>query len=347
MKAEWKIFLENAGAEFDKQTLGSFGNTERERRAALGGDVMCDLSQYKTLAIVGEDAKKFLQGQVINDTSLLDENHSQLSGFCTPKGRLISSFRLFEQQASLFAILPEALFEKTMNQLNLYVLRAKVQLGDASNALIQIGVSGKKAEEQLKDYLGAVPENVNEVFNNDKLIAIKITEHRYHVLSDLENCTKLWNHLDVHCTPVGSQHWELLNIRDGLPEITENTSEAFIPQMVNLDALGAVSFTKGCYTGQEIIARTHYLGKQKRRMYRLQINSDTEPKTGDELATDLSTDSQYVGTIVTVQPDTNNGYEALAVIQIKSAETEKLHLKNVESKINILELPYTIEEKNN
>ena len=108
MKAEWKIFLEDAGAEFDKQTLVSFGNTERERRAALGGDVMCELSRYKILAIVGEDAKTFLQVQAINDTSLLDDNHSQLSGFCTPKGRLISSFRLFEQETSVFAIIPEA-----------------------------------------------------------------------------------------------------------------------------------------------------------------------------------------------------------------------------------------------
>ena len=345
MKAEWKIFLEDAGAEFDKQTLVSFGNIERERRAALGGDVMCELSRYKILAVVGEDAKTFLQGQAINDTSLLDDNHSQLSGFCTPKGRLISNFRLFEQETSLFAIIPETLFETTLNKLNLYVLRAKVQLGDASNALIQMGVSGEKAEDQLKDHIGSLPENVNDVFQKDNIIAIKIAEHRYHLLSDFENCKTLWNHLDVHCTPVGNQHWELLNIRDGLPEITENTTEAFIPQMINMGELGAISFTKGCYTGQEIVARTHYLGKQKRRMYRLLINSDTAPEAGDDLATDTSTDSQYIGTIVSAQPDAANGYQALAVVQINSAETEKLHLKHIESEIEILELPYSFEEK--
>ena len=345
MNAEWKTFLENAGAEYDKETLVSFGNIERERRATLGGDVMCDLAQYKILAIVGEDAKTFLQGQVINDTNLLDDNHSQLSGFCTSKGRLISSFRLFEQQSSLFAVIPESLFEKTLTQLNMYILRAKVQLGDASESLIQLGVSGEKAAEQLKDYLGSLPENVNDVFQNDKLIVIKIADQRFHILGDLESCKTLWQNIDVHCTPVGNQHWSLLNIKDGLPEITEDTTEAFIPQMVNLNSLGAISFTKGCYTGQEIVARTHYLGKQKRRMYRIHIKSDAEPKAGDDLATETSTDSQYIGTIVSAQPDAGSGYQALAVIQIKSAETETLHLKNVESEIEILELPYSIIEK--
>lgn len=345
MITEWKTFLENAGAEYDEQTLVSFGNTERERRAALGGDVMCELSRYKILAIVGEDAKTFLQGQVTNDTELLSDSHSQLSGFCTSKGRLISSFRLFEQQKSLFAILPESLFDKTLEQLSFYIVRAKVQLGDASDSLIQIGASGKKAEQQLKGHLGSLPEKVNDVFQNDNLIVIKVADQRYHILGDLESCKILWNHLDVHCAPVGNAQWELLNIRDGIPEITVDTTEAFIPQMVNMGALDAISFTKGCYTGQEIVARTHYLGKQKRRMYRLRINTDAEPKAGDDLATDTSTENQYIGTIVSARPDGGNGYQALAVIQIQSAESERLHLKNVESEIEILELPYSFEEK--
>ena len=345
MNTAWQEFLTSNGAEYENQTLSSFGNLERERRATLGGDIMCDLSHYKILAAVGEDAKTFLQGQLTNDTALINDNSSQISGLCTAKGRLISNFRLFQSESNLFAILPEDLFEKTLSTLQPYILRANVQLGDASDALVQIGISGERATQQLKEHIGELPANPNAVTTHQSLIVIKISEHRYHVLGDMDDCKTLWSHLDVHCTPVSSQLWQLLNIRDGLPEITEKTSEEFIPQMINMDAIDAISYTKGCYTGQEIVARTHYLGKQKRRMYRLHIKTDSQPQTGDELATDTSTGSQYTGTIVTVQSEAGGGgYEALAVVQIKSMETEKLRLKGVESEIELLKLPYSTDK---
>jgi hypothetical protein len=106
-----------------------------------------------------------------------------------------------------------------------------------------------------------------------------------------------------------------------------------------------VSFEKGCYTGQEIVARTHYLGKQKRRTYRIKITSDTAPKAGDQLATDTSTENQYTGTLVSVYQTAENEFQALAVIQIKSAESEKLKLKDADAEITVLELPYSLAEK--
>ena len=342
MIADWQQFLQSNGAEFDGGTLVSFGNEDRERRATLGGDIMCDLSQYKLLAIMGSDAREFLQGQLTNDINQLSPERSQLSGFCTPKGRLISNFRLFQHDQTIFAVIPEDLFEKTQSQLQLFVVRSDVQMGDASSALIHIGVSGDKAGEQLRDQLGDLPQAVNQVLQHDRYIVIKVADKRYEVFGNVEDCKTLWQNLDVHCSAVGNQHWNLLNIRDGIPEITQATSEAFVPQMVNMDALGAINFEKGCYTGQEIVARTHYLGKQKRRMYRIHITTDTPPAAGDELATETSTENQYTGTLVTVQADVGTGYEALAVIQIKSAEKEKLKLKDAESAIDLLDLPYSL-----
>lgn len=342
MIADWHNFLQSNGAEFEHDTLISFGNTERERRATLGGDIMCDLSQYRLLAIQGADARTFLQGQLTNDVDQLTPDKSQLSGFCTPKGRVISNFRLIQNGATVFAIIPADMFEHTLSQLQFFVVRSDVQMGDATAALIHFGVSGARAAEHLQDQLDSLPTETNDVLQHEKFMVIKISDNRYEVFGNLEDSKTLWQHLDVHCTAVGNRHWDLLNIRDGIPEITKATTEAFVPQMLNMDALGAINFDKGCYTGQEIVARTHYLGKQKRRMYRLQIECDVEPAAGDELATDTSTDNQYTGTLVTVQPDAGNGYEALAVIQIKSAEAGKLRLKQDESVIEILGLPYQL-----
>ena len=130
-----------------------------------------------------------------------------------------------------------------------------------------------------------------------------------------------------------------------MPFIDSDTREEFVPQMANMELINGVSFEKGCYTGQEIVARTHYLGKQKRRTYRIKIISDTPPKAGDQLATDTSTENQYTGTLITVYQTATNEYQALAVIQIKAAESEKLKLKDADAEIRVLELPYPLEDK--
>ncbi len=343
MTQDWKTFLQANGAEFENEQLVSFGNIDLERRAAVGGDVMCDLTQsYSLLAIQGEDARTFLQGQLTNDIEKLSPLQSQLTGFCNPKGRLIANFRLIQNGDTIFAIIPQDMFDATLQQLQKYVVRAQVVMGNASDALAHIGASGDKAAEQLQSHLGALPENLHDVLQHDKFLTIKVGDFRYQVFGALDDCKALWQHLDVQCAAVGAQHWQLLNIRDGIPEITAPVSEAFVPQMVNMDLIGAVSFDKGCYTGQEIIARTHYLGKQKRRMFRIKLLCDAQPKVADELATDTSTENQYTGTLVTAQPAIDNGYEALAVIQIQAAENETLRLKGVESEIEILPLPYKV-----
>lgn len=345
MNNDWKVFLESNGAEFVDTQSYDFGNDERERRAALGGGTMCYLPQYKLLAIQGADAKSFLQGQLTSDLDLLTPQLSQLCGFCTPKGRLISNFRLFQHGDTVFAIIPTGVFETTLTQLQHFVVRSNVQMGDATEALIHIGAQGEKITSELIEHVGKLPEQVHGVLQHENYIIIKISEHRYEIFCNLQDAKTLWQYLDVQCTAVGNANWEMRNIRDGIPEITASTTEAFVPQMVNMDIIEAISFTKGCYTGQEIVARTHYLGKQKRRMYRIHIVCDHTPKAGDELATETSTANQYTGTLVNVQADAINGYEALAVIQIKSAENETLKLKNADSEITVLDLPYSLDKE--
>ena len=343
MTPEWKSFLSQNGAEFEGETLTHFGNDERERRAALGGDIICDLSRYRLLAIQGGDARSFLQGQLTNDVDRVTDSTSQLTGFCTPKGRLIANFRILQNGSTLFAIIPAGIFNSTQEQLRSYVISADVQMGEVSDALVDFGVSGEQAETHLQAQLGDLPKNIDDVLQHERHMVIKIAEHRYQVFGNLEDCKSLWSNLDVHCTPVSGACWELLNIRDGIPEITSATADAFVPQMLNMDLLNGISFDKGCYTGQEIIARTHYLGKQKRRLYHLDIECDALPQPGDELKTASSGENQYIGTIINVQAASAGDVEALAVVQISSADDESLGLKGQESKVSLQEPPYGLQ----
>ena len=259
---------------------------------------------------------------------------------------MIANFRLFRYQQNYFFNIKSELVEKSIQHLQNYVLRANVAIQDVSDQLIQIGISGKNSAELLKPFIEDLNEAADSVSFNDDYIAICIagTEgcQRYEIYCTLDKAKTLWETVSEKAAVVAPSTWELLNIRSGIPYIDNATSEEFVPQMANMELINGVSFSKGCYTGQEIVARTHYLGKQKRRTYRISIKSTAEPSPGQQLATDTSTENQYTGTVINVQPVSENEYEALAVIQIKSADTEKLKFKDADAEIKLLELPYSL-----
>ena len=287
-----------------------------------------------------------MQGQFTNDVDTVDENHSQLSAICNNKGRMIANFRLFKHQQNYFISIKNDLTDKTIQHLQNYILRAQVAIQDISEQLIHIGISGDNATELLSPFIENINIDIDSVTFNDDYIAICITgtKPRYEIFCSLKQAKSLWQQVLQRAIIVSPSVWDYLNIQAGLPLIDTNTSEEFVPQMANMELVNGVSFTKGCFTGQEIIARTHYLGKQKRRTYHIKIDSTTRPKSGDHLATDTSTENQYTGTLVSVYQTAENIYEALAVIQIKSAEESQLKLKDADSKISLLELPYSLEE---
>jgi hypothetical protein len=142
----------------------------------------------------------------------------------------------------------------------------------------------------------------------------------------------------------GAEFWSLMDIRAGVPNIFEDTVEAFVPQMANLQLIGGVSFTKGCYTGQEVVARMQYLGKLKRRMYRAHVDSTQAPARGAEVFSPSSESGQGAGRIVDVAASPDGGYEVLAVIQISSAGADDLRLVDAEGPaLRLLDLPYQFE----
>ena len=350
MKHEWKDFLQNAGAEFENDCVATFGNPERERRITHTGGLFCDLSHFGIIAVYGEDAAEFLQAQFTNDINQIDQAHSQLSALCTPKGRMLCNFRIFRREQTYYLVLPYELLEAALSRLRMFVLRSKVTLEDASDALIGIGASGSKMVDHLSDIVGTLPGKVDESVEYREYTIIRVagTVPRFEIYGLLEPMKKTWQALDVHATPVGAEVWELLNIQAGIPVITAGTIDASVPQMANMHLINGVSFTKGCYPGQEIVARMHYLGKLKRRMYRIGFDASDKPKTGTPLVTDTSTESQDIGTVLSAQQNPDGNYEALAVIQVSDAENSRLKLGDVEGPdVTVLDLPYAFDDQVN
>lgn len=344
MKAEWQNFLENAGAEIENRSVVSFGNIPREQRVIQTGLVMCDLSHLGLISVSGEDASDFLQGQLTNDIRDVSPQHSQLSAYCTPKGRMLSNFRIFKRNDTFYLRLPRTLLEETIKRLRMFVLMSKVNFEDSSDTLVHMGVSGPTAIEQLSTHIKDLPEQVDDVTQSNGYTIIKLAglHPRFEIYAELEAIQNLWNKLDVHVAAVGAGPWALLNILAGIPTIYPETSEAFVPQMVNMHIINGVSFQKGCYTGQEVVARMQYLGKLKRQMYRVYVKTNDEVKAGDTLFSANSTSGQGTGTIIDAQPDVvEGGYEALAVINISDRENSKLQLHDENGPdIELRELPY-------
>jgi tRNA-modifying protein YgfZ len=348
MNNDWKDYLLQRGAEQNEDGLFIFDNSFSDTELSEGSDILCDLSHFSTVVVAGNDAAEVMQGQFTNDVKKVDEEHSQISAFCNNKGRMLANFRLFQSQQNYFLSIRNDLVESSIEHLQKYVLRAQVAIQDVSEQLIHIGISGNNAEKLLSDFIEKLNTAIDCVSYNDDYIAIRVAgiTPRYEIFCSLEHAKTLWENLKENTRTANSSYWDYLNIRYGLPFIDSNTREEFVPQMANMDLINGLSFEKGCYTGQEIVARTHYLGKQKRRTYRIKIISDNAPEAGDQLATDSSTENQYTGTLVCVYQTAKDEYEALAVIQITAAESEKLKLKNADAEIIMLELPYSLEEKN-
>ena len=347
MKPDWKTFLKDAGAEFDgSERVVSFGNPPREARAALGGTVFADLSHQGLISAHGADTQTFLQGQFTNDTRAVDEGHSQLSALCNPKGRMLAAFRIFQRSDTWYLRLPQELVETVLQRLHMFVLRADVTLEDASDAFVRIGLSGPEAEAELEAAVGVVPADTDTVVHTDDCTVIRVPgiQPRFEIYSILEGTAgKIWDKLNVRCAPVGAGTWELLDILAGIPTIYPETADLFVPQMANLQLIGGVSFRKGCYTGQEVVARMQYLGKLKRRMYHVRIMTDEPvPRAADIFSP--RDPSQSAGKVVNAQPHPDGGQAALAVIQITAAEAGDLHLGSVEGpEVRREALPYGFE----
>lgn len=332
MNSEWKTYLSNNGAELVEDVVTSFGNIEQERHVVSSGDVMCDLSHLAILEVSGEDSVEFLQNQFTNDVAALSVGKSQFDGWCTPKGRLTALFRVTRVEEDRFLlILPRDLVDAAEKKLKMFVFRSKVAINNLSDSAVRIGLSGPGAEQQLTAVTEAkpLPATVDDAIITGKCTIVRLRpgpHPRFLVVTDLEPAKKIWSHFDVQSAPVGRGAWELLKIRAGVPSIFLKTQESFVPQMVNLQSINGLSFQKGCYPGQEVVARMEYLGKLKRKMYSIFIHEESTPAptVGSALYSASSSSAQGAGEVVSVEKNGDGVWEGLAVIEVAAAEADDI-----------------------
>ncbi len=315
--------------------------------AALNSHIVASLSDYGVIKAEGDDAQTFLHNQFTNDLKQgVSESNSQLSAYCSPKGRILALFRIFKQGDAYYMVMPKDTLEATLKRLRMFVLMSKVTLADVSDEIVCLGFSGPQSEEKLKALLDDVPAHVDGVCTHGDTTVIRVPGPlpRFEIISPLVEAEKLQDELSKGATTADNNVWQLLDIKSGIPAILAANIEAFVPQMINLQAINGLSFKKGCYPGQEIVARMQYLGKLKRRMYLLQCNNTKHiPQPGDTVFTPGDNGDHKAGVVVTAQAS-DNSVALLAVIEIAKAESAPLFLENTtDPELVIQELPYPLE----
>jgi hypothetical protein len=342
MHPDWRAFLESRSA-----TIGDDGAARVGASPAAGSEPACavvDLSHLGLIAVGGPEAADFLQGQLSNDVRELSDTHTQLSSHCSPKGRMIASFRVLRIEESIFLVLPRAQMEPVLKRLRMFLLRAKATIDDASDALVCVGIIGSCADAALGELFGPLPQLDNGMTRAGAATLIRIpgAVQRFLYIGPAEQARALWQLAvaDGGAAEADPDLWALHDIRAGLPTVLPETREAFVPQMANMQLLDGVSFTKGCYTGQEVVARMQYLGKLKRRMYLAEVETDQSPKPGDVLSAPGSSSEQAPGRVVDARAAGPGRWELLVVAEISAAEGDGLHLGDGGPRLRLQPPPY-------
>lgn len=324
MNPSWSDHLAARGANFDHGGVVSFGAPNSELLAARDTAVVCDLSALSVLRIAGPDAAAFLQGQFTDDVAALRPGAAEYGAWCSPKGRMLANFLIRHSGQSIFELLlPQSLGDAIAKRLRMFVLRSRVTVDDVSGESIRLGVGGPGAGDAVGKVLGAPPA-VGAVASFGEALVVALPGPRYVVTVAPDDAARYWDRLVSVCQPAGVAAWQWLTIRAGIPIITASTSDLFVPQAVNWDVLRGISFQKGCYAGQEIVARTQYLGRLKERLALAHLDG-VPPAPGERLYSPAF-GAQACGTIVNAAAAPEGGSDVLAVLQLAAAESGDLHL---------------------
>jgi tRNA-modifying protein YgfZ len=292
----------------------------------------------------GEEAVPFLHSLCSNDIKGLTPGQLQWNSFNTPKGRMLANFLVRHDQTGLRLYTHADLAGDLATRLSRYVLRAKARIGQPETPVALFGLVGSQAAEALRAAALPVPAPMQWT-QTGSIEVLAITTDLFIIDLPQSDVGLL---LSTLITPGGAQLspsviWEQTLIREGLFWLPPSLQEAFVAQMLNYDVIGGVSFRKGCYPGQEIIARTRYLGKVKKRLFRVAIPPQADPHIGDPILSPVSGE-QSAGKLVAVAA-TSDGFEALVVAPVSCALEGELFLKGLDGpRLTTLTLPYAIEE---
>ena len=270
------------------------------------------LDQVSLIEVQGEDHIEFLQGQLTQDIKLLTQGQAKFAGYCNPKGRILAFFLAYGYHNAIHIQIDKSIEESILKRLKMYVLRSKVTIQSLSNQFTQIGFLGSEALTKINI---DPPQNLLEITASHDVIIMRISKdtQRYQLIGKKLAVDALIKLALSEYTPMSIDEWNNASILDGIPEVFPSTQEAFIPQSLNMDLIDGVNFKKGCYTGQEIVARTHYLGKVKRRMYRVSVESQDNLIPGDLI---LNEKKEEVGQLVRSAKENSKKINALIELRV-------------------------------
>ena len=301
------------------------------------------------IALDGEESASFLHNQLTNDVEHLGLGEARLAGYCSPKGRLLASFLMWRTESTIFLQLPRDIQAPVQKRLSMFVLRAKTKLSDANELpgnQVVFGLGGGLAEAVLQTWFDTLPAQPFTKLYHPLGTLIRVADvfgaPRYQWLMSAETAQTVAPELADKLS-VGDNHaWHLSEIHAGVPQIAKATQEQFVPQMVNYELLGGVNFKKGCYPGQEIVARSQYLGKLKRRTTLVSI-ADTAAVAGAEVYATADPE-QPCGMVVNAAPNGNGGVDALVEMKLAAIEAGSVRLGSAAgTPLAFLDMPYVLD----
>lgn len=347
--SNWTDHLATLGARFhpdDATQVDDFG-TPLDTDALAAGFVAA-VSDQGLIAVAGEEAAKFLHAQLTNDVEHLGQGDARFAGFCTPKGRLQASFLMWRDADAVYLQLPRAIQAPLQKRLSMFVLRSKAKLRDATDEApfaAVLGFGGATGQAALGRFVNTLPAAPMGKTGGEFGTVLRLNDAfgapRYLWLATVDAASAALDALKGELAVGGNQAWRLAAIHAGEPQVGPATQEQFVPQMINLELLGGVNFKKGCYPGQEIVARTKYLGKIKRRAALASID-DATAKAGDEVFAATDPD-QPCGMVVNAAPNGRGGADALVEIKLAMLG-EPVHLGSASgAAVRFLPMPYSLD----
>lgn len=310
----WPDFLLAHGAtRTADQPEGVASYVDFAQPADASQGYLCALTHLGVIAATGDDAVHFLHNQLTNDVEHLAEDDARLVGYCSPKGRLLATMLMWRSGDRILLALPRELLPATLKRLQMFVLRAKVKLADVSEDIVLIGGASRTelaaAPWQRKDRDGGAWWRVPDAGELS----------RWMWAGPAAQAKPFWQQQATQLPAASAALWRWSEIIAGLPQVVEATKEQFVPQMINFELVGGVNFRKGCYPGQEIVARSQYLGKLKRRAL-LAFTDDLNARAGAEVFSDADPD-QPCGLVANAERGPDGRIACLVELKMELADT--------------------------
>lgn len=307
--------------------------------------MLISLNDWSFITATGADAEKYLQGQLTADIAILSPQQHVLTAHCDAKGKMWSTLRLFHYNEGFGYILRTSVAAKQLSELKKYAVFSQITLNQQHNIML-LGVTVQGARQTLKSHFTQLPDQEKPVIHLEQttLLHFSLPLERFLIVTDSATAAKLTKHFPQHGD---SQQWLACDIAAGIANIDIENSEQFIPQAVNLQTLpGSISFQKGCYSGQETVARAKYRGANKRAMFWLSGTANRLPKTGEAIEWRIGDNWRRTGTVLAAVKLTDTTISIQVVMNHDIPEKSIFRLREDEqSQLTIQPLPYSLAEK--